>query len=355
MTATPRSLAAYARLGMIAVLCCCSRESCGVIFRFNDGFVSQDFSVTSADTLKPLLKLMADQADIRATPGIFNTGSIKGILDTSDVKRLVGGFPVSLATPTLIAQAAGFHTFAWVSNIIGEPGIRREVNGSSKTVVSPPILDPIKNYAPGSHYYEIENAHTGQKKPVGYDELYFGDNHDPYWNEEWALISSPDPWGPYLDFFDAPKRPAGWFNAGEKLQFRTELVAVNSNFDPVARWTGIGINFTWKTNGEVDGDIAYDSVSEDDPQPTLISGGISEVVQDFQIAGDFNVDGRVDAADYVVWRKNDGTPTEYAAWRTSFGQSTGRGASASDSAVPEPTSLVLIVASGMILSGRRFP
>ena len=38
------------------------------------------------------------------------------------------------------------------------------------------------------------------------------------------------------------------------------------------------------------------------------------------LPGDFNHDGTVDAADYVVWRKTDGTQAEYNTWRTHFGQ-----------------------------------
>jgi hypothetical protein len=39
------------------------------------------------------------------------------------------------------------------------------------------------------------------------------------------------------------------------------------------------------------------------------------------VAGDVNNDGTVDAADYVVWRKNGGTLNEYNAWRADFGMS----------------------------------
>ncbi|MCI0334883.1 MAG: hypothetical protein L0228_16845 [Planctomycetes bacterium] len=76
------------------------------------------------------------------------------------------------------------------------------------------------------------------------------------------------------------------------------------------------------------------------------------------LAGDFNGDGSVDAADYVVWRKGVGvasTPENYNLWRTNFGQSAGSGATAggsafavanlsrsADAAVPEPTPLVLV-------------
>src|SRR5947208_2231163 len=48
---------------------------------------------------------------------------------------------------------------------------------------------------------------------------------------------------------------------------------------------------------------------------------------DFQITviqsvpGDFNTDGHVDAADYVLWRKTQGNATNYNAWRINFGES----------------------------------
>jgi hypothetical protein len=35
--------------------------------------------------------------------------------------------------------------------------------------------------------------------------------------------------------------------------------------------------------------------------------------------GDFNLDGTVDAADYVRWRKTDNTPANYTLWRANFG------------------------------------
>jgi hypothetical protein len=60
------------------------------------------------------------------------------------------------------------------------------------------------------------------------------------------------------------------------------------------------------------------------------------------LPGDFNRDGTVDAADYVVWRKGvDIEPTEekYNLWRTNFGRSGGGGARA---VVPEPNVVVLV-------------
>jgi hypothetical protein len=65
--------------------------------------------------------------------------------------------------------------------------------------------------------------------------------------------------------------------------------------------------------------------------------------------GDYNQDGTVDAADYVVWRDGLGTaytPADYDVWRANFGRTAGSGAAQFDSlsaAVPEPVSLVLLL------------
>ena len=53
--------------------------------------------------------------------------------------------------------------------------------------------------------------------------------------------------------------------------------------------------------------------------------------------GDYNDDGTVDAADYVVWRRTDGSPAGYNTWRANFGMSSpGDGSGNGSTAVPEP-------------------
>ncbi len=88
------------------------------------------------------------------------------------------------------------------------------------------------------------------------------------------------------------------------------------------------------------------------------------------LAGDFNSDGKVDAADYVLWRDNNGTSNalandgglgtpigqaHYDLWRSHFGESSGSGSGVSLAAVPEPTSAILLLfACAMVgVLGRR--
>jgi hypothetical protein len=85
------------------------------------------------------------------------------------------------------------------------------------------------------------------------------------------------------------------------------------------------------------------------------------------LPGDYNSDGKVTAADYVVWRKYAGTthvlpndptggmigPAQYTTWRSHFGNG-GLGVGSglgSSGAVPEPASvfLALVGAFGLIL------
>jgi hypothetical protein len=64
------------------------------------------------------------------------------------------------------------------------------------------------------------------------------------------------------------------------------------------------------------------------------------------IDGDFNGDGNVDAADYVMWRKNGMSAADYQLWVENFGTtSPGVGGGA----VPEPAGLVLLAISGLLI------
>ena len=79
------------------------------------------------------------------------------------------------------------------------------------------------------------------------------------------------------------------------------------------------------------------------------------------VAGDYNGNGTVDAADYVLWRKggplqNDPTPgvqpADYGVWRANFGQGSGAAAGLSSAqAVPEPGAVLLLAMAVSITYG----
>ncbi|HEX2477358.1 MAG TPA: right-handed parallel beta-helix repeat-containing protein [Lacipirellulaceae bacterium] len=74
------------------------------------------------------------------------------------------------------------------------------------------------------------------------------------------------------------------------------------------------------------------------------------------LAGDYNGDGTVDAADYVVWRKTGGSQSSYDQWRTNFGHTGGSGSGATgfaSAAVPEPTAIVTLVIASLVGRPRR--
>ena len=101
-------------------------------------------------------------------------------------------------------------------------------------------------------------------------------------------------------------------------------------------------------------------------QPTLV-----QLTAVNFLAGDYNENGVVDSADYVVWRNSVGTAVvefsgadgngnglidqpDYDVWRGHFGTTLGSGAGALTAvAVPEPTSALLLVIGTLFLIKRR--
>lgn len=81
---------------------------------------------------------------------------------------------------------------------------------------------------------------------------------------------------------------------------------------------------------------------------------------DVTLVGDYNHDNIVDAADYVEWRKNDGTQIGYDKWRANFGSSAIGSRTAADhlqlsGAVPEPSTFFLasIAIVGLLFCRRQ--
>ncbi|MGD9634017.1 MAG: PEP-CTERM sorting domain-containing protein, partial [Pirellulales bacterium] len=105
-----------------------------------------------------------------------------------------------------------------------------------------------------------------------------------------------------------------------------------------------------------------------------VSGALPSVVPTYVtvagVAGDYNNDGTVNAADYSVWRdhlnqnfqlQNEGgiTPgvvnqADYDFWKSRFGANTGSGSGTLAAAVPEPSSLIgMLTALAVVMVSRR--
>jgi fibronectin-binding autotransporter adhesin len=130
--------------------------------------------------------------------------------------------------------------------------------------------------------------------------------------------------------------------------------------------TGVGTGSSWVIatyTGTLTGTFetitpgySVDYGSGSNSQVTLMAAAVG-------LPGDFNNDGKVDAGDYVTWRKNNGTnnalandnglgtpigQAHYNLWRNNFGKPPGAGSSLGAGAVPEPSSIVLIGVALMV-------
>jgi hypothetical protein len=105
------------------------------------------------------------------------------------------------------------------------------------------------------------------------------------------------------------------------------------------------------------GQLAFWASFTDGSQGVFVSNAVAHV------PGDFNSNGTIDAADYVVWRKGVGTTydeNDYELWRSNFGASLGSGSGSAlpsaeplSAAVPEPSSFVLLLAGTLAAFGHN--
>ena len=142
--------------------------------------------------------------------------------------------------------------------------------------------------------------------------------------------------------------------------------AVGNSFD-IFDWTTLLGTFDTLTLPALGASLAWDTSQ-------LYTSGVLSVIN-AGLSGDYNQNGAVDAADYIVWRNTLGSTTnlaadgngnnqidagDYGIWRSHFGQTAGSGAALPSAdplsaAVPEPTTLVpiLLAAAGWYLRHRR--
>jgi hypothetical protein len=156
-------------------------------------------------------------------------------------------------------------------------------------------------------------------------------------------------WNGHFNWYNRPffvgANPAGGFASdfGFKTEYTvsSEVVGQTLTFEIGTREAyGVLDGFLFIQDNDVD---LLDMFSQED----LDQGILPQPAN-----GDYNNNGAVDAADFVLWRDggplaNDATagvqPGDYDVWRANFGVGSGSGSAAAFSSVPEPASLVLFM------------
>jgi hypothetical protein len=108
------------------------------------------------------------------------------------------------------------------------------------------------------------------------------------------------------------------------------------------------INYSGTLNGSL-ANLELGTMPAGDLEFELIDSGTSiDLVASYaMLDGDFNNDGIVNAADYVVWRKTGSPPDGYNTWRTNFGRAAGSG-STSNATIPEPAAGILFALGAVV-------
>ncbi|MFO0789651.1 MAG: hypothetical protein U0805_09335 [Pirellulales bacterium] len=152
---------------------------------------------------------------------------------------------------------------------------------------------------------------------------------------------------------------------GSTLYTQDAIVSANfagSTYNWKISYTG---NITWAGTPGVDygnaGQVlSLSGIGGND----VVLVGLSSVIVPQGVPGDYNNNGVVDAADYVLWRNGGPLQNEvdapgtvngadYTAWRARFGNTSGAGAGLGSAAVPEPAAVVLAVLGIVAAVARR--
>jgi hypothetical protein len=153
------------------------------------------------------------------------------------------------------------------------------------------------------------------------------------WHEFWITVKAlPAP-------IDGNTHEVNVYADGSLEPETFQVILANQNEVGTGSYLSMGL-----TSGTRFGafDLDYIAYTEGVQAPTLVPMGL---------AGDYNDNGTVDAADYVLWRKGGPlanetvtigsvTPEDYNEWRAHFGATSG--GPALSSAIPEPSCLLLI-------------
>jgi Tol biopolymer transport system component len=134
-----------------------------------------------------------------------------------------------------------------------------------------------------------------------------------------------------------------------KVSLINDFIPAAGNTFNLLDWTTVGGVFTLLDLPVLSGGLTWITSG-------LYTNGVLSIAAGFP--GDYNSDGKVDAADYVLWRNDPvsfGGQQGYGTWRANFGAAgSGAGAGAgANAAVPEPAMSVMLMLATAGLSFRR--
>jgi hypothetical protein len=148
-----------------------------------------------------------------------------------------------------------------------------------------------------------------------------------------------------------------FFSSADGTKLYDEGAMVSANFG--------GTQYNWSITYQ--GNITWTDIDAGTVGSVNGTGGLDIVLVGVGsvsagLAGDYNNNGTVDAADYVVWRngpttlQNEGASPgvvdqdDYNFWRSQFGKSNSAGAALTAAAVPEPGTLAIVLICMIALS-----
>jgi uncharacterized protein YjbI with pentapeptide repeats len=146
-----------------------------------------------------------------------------------------------------------------------------------------------------------------------------------------GLIFDSDPWDSLISFEPGiPVQLGGTLELtfADDVNVATQVGRTLRIFD----WTGVSPVGQFQVSSPYTWELSK-----------LYTTGEVTLLSPTALPGDFNQDGTVDSADYVVWRNGLGTTytqNDYEVWRAHFGESFARGPT-TNSAVPEPAAALL--------------
>lgn len=324
-------------------------------------------NLSSTEDLQPGMPIM--------TPGLPLTGSSAGIPANTVITRIISATDVGISNPV------GDFAFNNNTAITFGPAPERKLtlsgtNGGDNTLAAiiPNASDGgvvgLTKTGTGKWILTGNNTYTGSTT-VNEGTLLVNGNHSG------SGVTSIGSGG----LFGGTGSLGGNLVLEEGATFVSQFVsgmidplAVAGNIDLSAlantltvTGTGTGTNWVIATySGTLNGTFenistgfTVDYGTGSNSQITLMAGTIG-------VAGDYNQDGTVDAADYVVWRNSLGAASlpneggvspgvvdaaDYDFWRSRFGATSGAGAAFGTLAVPEPSCASLVSSAILGLLG----